>query len=354
MKTKNFILIPRKYYDIYYGRENVAIKSIKELPGNDIGIKIVLYSPNNTVSHFLFSTGQNDFSKLKNNTITVKFIDNDQIQDAIYKIKPIFKDSKETEIYTINIKCYPSKFYASQKMTGHPHIIALCNDPILNIGTGSVDAWLVSPTEKEKKFALNKWGSLVENEKTDYEKAKILAKTLMHDLWPHSGFPSDAMNVPPFEQYKRMVSGKDKGYCSNFMAIFVHACNSLGIPARSCGINEIYFNRNNSEKCKKMNIQIQGGSCHGTTEIFDNGLNHWIWMDLRYYALGAWIGNIGPLTLAEFQIFINQKQRREKLKLLIYNMENKSEKLLPLNKCPKQEFDCFTGWDVKLNYQKIK
>jgi len=250
-----------------------------------------------------------------------------------------------------------TEFYKARKMTGHPHIISIRTKPILNIRTGAISDWIVKkPTPKEKEFALKKWGKLIERGKTNYEKSKILAKSLMHDLWPHSGFPSDAMKVSPFKQYfkqyERMVSGKDTGYCSNFSAIFACACNALGIPARSCGLSEIYFNRDNSIKCEKMNIQVQGGICHGTTEIFDEGLNQWIWLDLRYYSLGAWLGNVGPLTLAEFQMFINQAQRRKKLKLLIYDMEKKTEKMMPLVKSPRQEFECFYGWDRKLWYYK--
>jgi hypothetical protein len=86
----------------------------------------------------------------------------------------------------------------------------------------------------------------------------------------------------------------------------------------------------------------------------DVGLNQWVWIDLRYYSLGAWLGDVGPLNLAEFQMFINQEQRRKKLKLLIYNMEKRTEKLTPLDRCPKQEFNCFTGWNEKIGYWKVK
>jgi len=141
----------------------------------------------------------------------------------------------------------------------------ITSQPRLNIGTGSIDDWVISkPTQEERNFASRKWGKLLAQAKTNYDKAKILSKTLMHDLWPHDGFPSAAMSVPPFKQYERMVSGKDKGYCGTFTNIFVCACNALGIPARHVGLREIYL-----KKCKNMHIQMQGGSCHGVPEIFD-------------------------------------------------------------------------------------
>jgi hypothetical protein len=282
VKTKVFTVRVRDYYDIYYASEDIAIKSIKELPGDVLGVKIVLFSPAGTVSHFLYSTGDGNFHKLKNNAITASFVDNDQIQENTCKLNPVFRDNRKPETYTINIRCATSKFYASQKMTGHPHIIMLQNEPVLNVGTGSVDNWIINkPTAEEKRFVCHKWGKMIKGGKSNYDKAKMLAKTLMHDLWPHSGFPSDAMAVSPFKQYERMVSGKDKGYCSNFAAIFVCACNALGIPARNIRLSEIYYNRLNSAKCKRLNMQIQGGSCHGTTEIFDEVLTRILQMRME-------------------------------------------------------------------------
>jgi len=78
-------------------------------------------------------------------------------------------------------------------------------------------------------------------------------------------------------------------------------------------------------------------------------------MDLRLYSLGAWLGDIGPLTLAEFHLFLNQEQRRVKLKLLVYDMTNKTEKMLPLDKCPKYptSFTSFFGWNTELHYPKF-
>ncbi|MDD5598842.1 MAG: transglutaminase domain-containing protein [Victivallaceae bacterium] len=372
-KIKVFVSnFKKNYQDIYYGREIIMIKSIKKLPGTEKGIRITLASLIDTFSHFLCFTvsrsydgwvpfadyhlsGSEEFQRLpRNNAIVAdRFIDNTQMQEKIFLLKPVFTDGRKSEIQTVFVRYLSSEFYKSRSMEGYPDIIVVNSGPRLNIGMGSVDDWVISrPTEEEKTFALQKWGGLIKDAETNYDKAKILAKTLMHDLWPHSGFPSDEMKVPPFEQYERMISGKDKGHCSNFTTIFVHACNALEIPARHIALSEIYSAGNASGKCGEMNLQIQGGSSHGVPEIFDERLNQWIWLDLRFYALGAWLGNIGPLTLAEFCLFINQEQRRKELKLLIYDMDNSNEKLLPLDKCPKQAFDCFSGWNTTLSYSK--
>lgn len=366
----------KNYRDIYYGRELVALKSIEELPGTEMGVKITLSSPVRTFSHFGCSvvcltyaeaervpfenyrpSGDEVFQELPPDNVIIanQFIDDERVQEKIFLLKPVFTDGTKSEIQTITVRYMSSKFFKAHKMSGHPNIISIRSNPCLNIGTGSVADWVISkPTEQEKAFARQKWGNLVRNAKNNYGKAKILAKTLMHDLWPHNGHPSDKMAVPPFEQYERMVSGKDKGNCGNFTAIFVCACNALGIPARHIGLSKIYSNGETSSKCKAMNIQIQGGSCHGVPEIFDDRLNQWIWMDLRLYSLGAWIGNTGPLTLAEFHLFINQEQRRRKLKLLVYDIENRTEKLIAMDKSPAWpgSFTSFFGWNTTLSYSK--
>ena len=92
------------------------------------------------------------------------------------------------------------------------------------------------------------------------------------------------------EVIERMVSGKDKGWCTNFATIFVHACNCLGIPARLVGMGQIH---SLSDKCK-----IQRGGSHSTSEIFDDASNQWVWMDISFYALGAYLGEEGPLNMA--------------------------------------------------------
>ncbi|MCF7854215.1 MAG: transglutaminase-like domain-containing protein [Candidatus Pacebacteria bacterium] len=350
-KPDSITLAARDYHAVYHGVETCVIESIEELSGNEVGVRINVASPADTFSHFLCAREGEDFEKLRNNAIVARFVESDERQDLNVTLKPVFNNQSESATYAINVRYLSTGFYQAQKMTGHPHIIAIDTEPRLHIGAGPVDEWVLkTPTPEEKAFAAKQWGDLVAAQDSPYERAKVLAKALMHDLWPHSGFPSDAMKVSPFEQYERMVSGQDKGYCANFAAIFVCACNALGIPARQIHIGEIYDRIQNRDKYGEPGLIIQGGSQHSVPEIFDEQLDQWVWMDLRYYALGAWIDDFGPLTLTEFHQFINHNVRRKKLKLLIYDMDKKTETLLPLDECPKQEWHCFTGWATTMTY----
>ncbi len=197
-------------------------------------------------------------------------------------------------------------------------------------------------TAADRAFARAKWGQRLAGIKTDYGRAQLLSLALAGDLKPHNGVPSDAMmRATPFQQYKMMMSGKSKGYCENWAVIFVHACRALKIQARTIWLAES-FARTNSTCC-------QMGSAHLTTEIFDRKLNQWIWIDSRF-ALGAYLGDEGPLSLAEFCLFLNQPNRRARLRLAIQAPGNSKTRRLTLDQCPKRDFDCFEGWYRTLRY----
>ncbi|MCK4623712.1 MAG: transglutaminase domain-containing protein [Phycisphaerae bacterium] len=336
------------YWRIYHGRDEIMLESLEELPGDDAGAKIVLQSSMDGLSHFLYSIDDAPFEKSDDGSIEVRF-EKDSLSDqhATVVAKAVAADGTETKPYTIEFGYYSSEFYKAGGLMSYPNILVMDSKPNLNFHVGEVEDWgRPEPTREERQFASEKWSALIEDAGTDYDKAKVLIKSLMDDLWPHNGFPSDEQEVSrPFVQYERMVSGKDKGFCSNFATIFVHACNCLGIPARRIGMGQMH---SLTDKCK-----IQTGGSHSTVEIFDSASNQWIWMDISFYALGAYLGEEGPLNMAELHFFLNQPVRRERLKLHIYNLEDKSDKILPLEECPKKTFGCWEGWDIEFHYGKF-
>ncbi|OPX21857.1 MAG: hypothetical protein B1H02_06965 [Candidatus Latescibacteria bacterium 4484_107] len=335
------------YWDVYYVPDEVMIKSFEELPGDELGAKVTFYSLRKDFSHFLYSVDGGDFQESPDGAITVRFADSASHQESTVALKAMFRDSKSRE-FTLKFGYHPS-FYEASRKKDYPNTIIVTSDPILSFCPDAVRAedWtLPKPTSEEIKYASGKWGDLIKGAGTDYEKAQILAKALMHDLWPHNGSPSDEMKgLSPFEQYERMIAGKDHGFCTHFASTFVCACNALGIPARRIHIEEVH---SFSDKCT---VQLE--SMHAGSEVFDRRLNQWIWMDLRLFALGAYLGEEGPLTMAEFHLFINQAERRKRLRLLIYDMETKSEKLLPLDECSQKTLTCYIGCGTEFHYRKV-
>jgi len=336
--------LKNQYGNFYQGREALTIKSIEELASEGIRIKLILQSHLKEFSHFLISTNGSEFQKSFDGSIVVDFkIDDSSAQTTSIIVKMISSNGRISESYTLDLICNVSKYWASKGATGYPNWITIKTYPFLDFTPScTVENWIYKiPTSRERRFAEQKWGDLIKDTDSNYEKAKLLAKALMDDLKPHIGVPSDAMKVPPFEQYERMISGKDKGFCTNLANIYIHACNSLGIPARRIHLEKVH------SRSDKFSVRM--GGMHSTTEIFDEKLNQWIWIDQTYNVLGAYLGQEGPLNMAEFSLFLNQDERRKRLRVLYYSYKDKSERLLSLDECPKR-FASLDGWNTEFHY----
>lgn len=275
--------------------------------------------------------------------IRARFARNDQPQSRAFEVMPVFETGAGAA-FQITIALYPSGFYAANGLLGQPDAFLLTTRPLLPRRPVQPFASEALPlTASERAFARDRWGSLLAGVAQDYERAQILSRSLAGDLQAHSGIPSDEMmRAPPFRQYEMMLAGQGQGYCENWAVIFVHACRALNIQARTIWLAE--------QVCETPGLIVQMGSCHLTTEIFDAGLNQWIWIDNRFSALGAYLGEEGPLSLAEFCLFLNQPQRRARLRLAVHRPDEPVARRLPLDQCPKQDFDCFEGWQRSLRY----
>ncbi|MFH1008755.1 MAG: transglutaminase domain-containing protein [Candidatus Latescibacterota bacterium] len=335
------------YWDVYCQPAEVMIQSFEELPGDALGTRVTLCSIEESFSHFLCSLDDGDFQNSHDGSFLVPFAPSGELQQSTVRVQAVFENPSKVREITLQFFYRPS-FYEASRRKDYPHTVIVTSDPILSSFPEAVppEDWVFSkPTAQEKAYASEKWGDLLEGATTDHEKATVLAKAIIPDLRPHAGAPSEAMkDLSPFEQYERMVSGKDRGFCTHFTNVFVCACNCLGIPTRRIHIEEMH---SFSDTCT---VQLE--SMHATTEIYDRRLNQWIWMDLLSDTLGAYLGEEGPLTLAEFHLFINQPARRKRLKLLLYDMETDSEKLLPLEECPPA-FSFYEGCGTEFHYTKV-
>lgn len=334
-----------RYKHYYRGRDVLTIKSIEETDSNEIGVKLTLEAHSKGFSHFLISSNESKFAKSADGIIESEFkIGESSEQKTHIVAKMVSKDEVESGPYKITLICNANKYWASRGAKGYPNWITVKTYPYLEFSSCcAIENWIYKrATDEEKKYAKEKWGKLIEGAETDYEKAKLLAKKLMDDLKAHIGVPSDAMKAPPFVQYERMVSGKDKGFCTNLAKIFIHACNSFGIPTRRIHLEKVH------SRGEKFSVRM--GGMHSTTEIFDEKLNQWVWIDLTYNVLGAYLGEEGPLNAVEFALFLNQAERRKRLRVLYYNYKDKSAKLMPADECPKKEFASLDGWDTEFHY----
>ena len=343
MSQNKTTVINATYHDVYTGREPIMFRSITELSGSRLGVKVVFESNMSDVTGFAASVDKKPYKESKTGSTTLVFEDTDQRQEKVVSVKALFGNDQSSSVRQISFFCCSTKFYAAQKMSNHPTYITAVSIPSIPLATGAPEDFIkLPPIPSEICFAEKQWGHCIHKNKSGYENAVSLAKAIMPDLWQHAGFPSDAMNdLRPLQQYERMMSGKDLGNCGIFSPVFASACNALGIPARVLNKSEILSSSD------KMNIQI--GSSHVTMEIFDNETNQWIWFDVQYYSLGAFLGKEGPLNTIEFHLFLQHPQRRKRLRLRIYDINTKTEKMLPIKKCPYR-WDCFEGASASYNY----
>lgn len=326
--------------------EPLVIRFIEEVGGSKPGIRFGLTSRWPEFSHFLLAVDEEDFVASEAGMIEARFGTGSD-DKRMFRVKAVSSSGHVSEEYLIEVGFVPAR----DPETG---VERFCNNrfrlrmsPFIQPDAGSPEDWKYPvATAAERTFAFAKWGAQVERLDSDYAKAKELARILMRDLWPHSGRPSEAMKtLSPFEQYRRMTAGDDKGFCVNFAAIFECACKCFDILTRHIAVCEAPIATHSS--------LLLVGTNHATTEVFDRGTGCWILMDLRLYMLGAYIGEEGPLSLAEFILFLNQPARRARLHLQVFDIENDTEQFLPLDACPRKEFDCYMGWGRQLEYSRI-
>ena len=328
--------------ELYPGCEPVAFRSVDELPGPEPGLRLVFASNLPDFSHFLIARDGGEFTPCPDGVVVVRF--GSDPQTTTLAVKAARTDGTDTPPHAITLKFTPRPDDNGALANNR---LRLAAEPFLHLAPSSMDDWKFPvPTEDEIAFARDQWGSQVDPADGDYAKAKVIAKALMTDLWPHSGPPSPVMKtLQPFEQYQRMVAGEDQGFCTNFGAIFECTCKCFGVLARRIGMAEVPW--------VSHRLFVQSSPNHCTTEVFDRQANHWVLMDLRYDMLGAYLGEEGPLTLAEFVQFINQPARRKRLRLHTFDFETQSEQTIPLSESRRHTGASYEGWSRVFHYQKI-
>ena len=335
--------------DLYHGCEPVCYRSIDELPGPEVGVRFVFASNWPDFSHFLIAADDGDFVRRDDGAAVVRFEDSTEQQARTLRVKAVREDGEESRTYTVRMDFMPKKAFASGRVVLDNDRIRMTINPLMHPAAVPMEDWgFPLPTDEERDFAIRKWSGAVEGVECDYERAKALARPIIEDLWPSRGSPSDRMQgLPPFEQYDLMVRREERGFCTTFAAIFECACKSFGILTRRISMCD--------SPTASHRLFVQNTSNHVTTEVFDRSRNQWILMDLTYQMLGAFLGAEGPLTTAEFHMFINQPHRRERLQLLLHDLNDRTDKLLPFAECPRKEADSYSyeGWNTVFEYRRV-
>jgi len=321
---------------LYPRLEDVAIRTMDRLP-DGVGLKLLLVSDSKGLARFEYSTNGVPFRAAAGGSLVIAFEDKHtpDVQKTATIIRSVNASGVVSKDYHINVNYYPRELYAKAGQTAPGYVIVQKTD--IPIVLSRVADWIPDqPSPEDVAFAAAIWGKAVEGAATPLEKARKLARVLLDELRTHRGTPSDKMNVPPFEQYRRLMAGEDRAWCSNLADIFVHACNSLGIPARTMKMMRTW------SKGSAYDLLMAEG--HSTSEIFAEDLNRWIWIDLTFLMTGMELPGQGPIHMAELARALNDPDRIGSLTALIYDPETKTEKRMSVLDCP--------GRDALLNYFK--
>lgn len=339
------------YWDIYPSNEAIYLRSLKHLSAS-VGVELMLMSSMKGFSHFEYSTDDEPFLKNVDGKIIVSFEKKNMPEASLSKtrIKSVTKAGETSKIYNIVIGYYPREIYAASSRTSPAYVIVQNTDLLLS--SSQVEDWILhQPSEKEKAYAKEKWGYLAKKGNTDYENAMLITKAIIDDLETHRGIPSDKMNrLHPFTQYERVLAGKDRVWCKNIAEIFVSVCSSLGIPCRGISMGHQVMPQT-SNKVDYMVLLAEG---HGTTEIFSKDLNQWVWIDLTFYILNAYLGEEGPINLAELYRYLNDPSRLKNLRITVYDPKTGTQKVESvLDSSKKASLFNYFKRDQRFYYTKI-
>lgn len=326
-------------YRAYYAeREPLCFASI--VPGNpgpDYGVHLAFDSNTPGFHHVEGAEEGGVFHALAANTIFIPFDgQGEAVQEKTIRVRPVFDSGKSEPIYTIRVNCTTRRAFRKMGADRNRDIVKVFCEPRLNYGVNRPENWKsFRPTAADVAFAQKQWGALVQGVTSDYAKARILTKALSRDLHGCGGTPSALVYaLASFDKYRAIRAGRTKFACAQYAEIFSMMCNCFGV------VNRWGFN---NDGLQNDAVLIELGSSHLVTEIFDRELNQWVFLDGMMNALGAYLGDVGPLTLHEVFLFINQPNRRPHLNILSFDPVTGNEKMLPVDESPAQ-FYSYRGW----------
>jgi hypothetical protein len=321
------------YWDFYPRGEDLVMEAVYPLEGGT-GLEIHLKSEREDVSHFLAQINEGPVEEIRDGILRVEFDDNHTLEKhssetRVASIRAVSEGGSESEPYTIRLSFAPKERYLANGHVTNAHSRIQIQQSDVKLFRTAVQDWLLDdPTEEEREYAQNKWGALVQPGRPVFENARAIGKALLDDLNPHRGTPSDEMGkLKPFGQYERLVAGKDHCWCANLAEIFSYACNALDIPARFIIMRHQLFPPPEDIN-QGYEVMLAGG--HTTMEIFDAVTGQWNWIDLTYNALGAYLGDEGPLNMMELHRYLNEPARLKRLGVDFYDSETRTVNRIPV------------------------
>lgn len=321
-------------YRAHYGlREETVIRRLEPLADQPLALRLELASHRPDFRHFDLAAGDRPFSASRSNAFIIRF---GRRRSWKGRARAVY-DRGAGPVHEIEITLKTGEEY-QREGDPLPTRYTVKIRPSLEMESRPPESWSAPlPTEADRRFARARWGAALKGAASDYDRACALARTLCRELWPRNGTPTLEYDSP-FGMYRAMMSGRSRGFCVQFNMIFVHACRCFGLVARNMHVER--------PVCYGPGDWVFFQGMHTTTELFDRDRNRWVFMDIRFYCLGAWLGEEGPLSTGELHLLISQPHWRERLRFQVYDLESDTEKRLPMGQCPRPDIHFYGGWNT--------
>lgn len=309
-------------WELYPTQEALALRSLERTPD---GVGLVLQLETAFELGHLEVTGAGDAEvSVNGNAVTVRFLHEDTLEPAGHDLAfiAVATTGERTKPHRMALQYASKARDASNGRTGRNRILVKATD--LQLAYSRVDDWIIeTPTDDDRTYAQSRWGTLIADAASPYDRARAVIRAVIDDFEPQRGTPSDVMNgLHPFRQHERILAGIDHGWCANLAEVLCHALNSLEVPCRLIRMRHTYYNADSDEPGRNFEVLLAGG--HTVAEIFDATRNQWIWLDPSQRQLGARDAGGHWLSFAELHHRVNLPHQAADLRLDGYDPATKT------------------------------
>jgi hypothetical protein len=266
-------------------------------------------------------------AETRNFNLTFKFCKEPNLLTIRSKVKVLSSNGRVLLIRPLEINLYPKEMYQASGQTS-PSVLILQKYTPYEIPFSGYDPShysMLKPTQSEREFANLEWGNALAKTKGTLSKANSLQRQISLKMYDFQGTPSDSMAIPALEQYKRVLAGKDKLWCTNWIDIFSYAASCFDLPIRRIALNNVF-----DESSKSLIVSLAEG--HSVIEVFDDLSGKWVLIDPVYGLLSSKFCGM-KLNTKDMITMVNIPSYRRRIRLKLFDAHlNKDVNVKLINK----------------------
>ncbi|GEJ55439.1 hypothetical protein AMYX_01800 [Anaeromyxobacter diazotrophicus] len=319
MSSNEFELFPR--------RNDIALASVRPLESG-CGMRLQLVSSLPDLDRFEYELTYDSEGNAAggvgvspNGVVDISFDDphSPAGRARVYSVRAVGTSGAASSQYAVTVRYYSTEFYQAFGQTSAAYVIF--DDGGLPAAASAVEDWIVdSPSSDDVAFANATWGAVVDPTAAPAARAGAIAAAILDQVTPAIGVPTDGMiAAAPFEQYGRAVAAVDHLDNRGLSAIFAHACNSLGLPARVVEMGR--------EAAGTVDLAIDAAAQRAAVEVYDDIRGRWVYFDLELGLLGVDQAGVGLLNSAQLTRAAVDSTQIATLTVLAYDASSRIQRV---------------------------